>query len=347
MVVHILLLMGIGVSDFIQLDDVRSEIDSIYSNPGVDVSSPLKVGHQSHSHKLVGKSFDLLCRFWLSHRVESVIEPHQSRSRKGYTGNLLPDRETVVYEDGEEPEAEILESERVVNVRSHRGRTVVSMVPKPIHLAEKQVEQFVETGMNADNAVNAALLFSGWDQHNPDEPSNIDLDSFSEELVSELQDLFHHFREQDWTDGDCVYLGPNFGRHSCILEGEADFIVDDTLIDVKTTEDGTFKREYWRQLLSYYILNDIQRVLYEETDRADEEYPELTKVGVYFARYGKLKVIHVNDVIDDVDAYERFRAWFVDRAVEENHDDRINYADYRAALTDPYDFERQQTLFDF
>ncbi len=101
------------------------------------------------------------------------------------------------------------------------------------------------------------------------------------------------------------------------------------------------------QLLSYYILNDIQRVLYEKTDRTTQsKYPELTKVGIYFARHGELQSIEMDDVIDDREEYERFRAWFVDRAIEENHDKRYNYSDIRAALTEPYDYRRQRTLFD-
>lgn len=339
--------MGIGVSDFIQLDDVRSEIDRTYPNPGTDVCGEVEVEHHSHSHILVGDSFDRLCKCWLSHRCQTVIDPQQTRTRLWHTGNLIPERETLIYENGDQPDEAILESERLVSKSSHRDRTIVRMVPEPLHNAGKQITQFIETGMDANSAVSAALLYSGWSPESSDGPSTLDMDSFNDELVEEVQGLFNHLRSQEWTTGDCVYLGPNFGRHSCILEGEADFIVDDMLIDVKTTADGRFTKRHWRQLLAYYILNDIQRELYEATDRTDEEYPEITTVGVYFARFAELRRIRIENVIDDWDAYRRFRAWFVDRAIEENHDGRVNYTDYRAVLTDPYDFQQQKSLFDF
>jgi hypothetical protein len=45
--------------------------------------------------------------------------------------------------------------------------------------------------------------------------------------------------------------------------------------------------------------------------------------------------------------YERFRAWFVDGAIEANRDGRVTYDSIRAVLTDPYDYEQQSDLSDF
>lgn len=338
--------MGLGVTDFIALNDVRREIDTAYPNPGQNVKMEPAVGHQSYSHRLVGNAFDYLCRFWLRHQCDEIITPRQSSQRKSYTGWHFP--ETISYEPGEKPDDLDLDSERVTNVDDSGPRTVVSLTPKPIHRANKQIEQFIQTGMNAEQAVDAALVQAGWNMEQDDgDPTSIDKDAFSNDLVEEIQELFHQFRSQDWTAGNKTYLQPNFGRHSCILEGEADFIIDNLLVDVKTTEDGSFSPSYWRQLFAYYILNDIQRVLCRETERANLDYPELETVGIYFARHGELQTVDMAEVIDDQEEYERFRAWFVDRAIEENHDERINYTDYRAALTDPYDFERQRSLFDY
>ena len=105
--------------------------------------------------------------------------------------------------------------------------------------------------------------------------------------------------------------------------------------------------------MMYYVLNDIQRELYEAEDvRSSREsfegkYPEISRVGVYFARYGKLIAVDVNNVIEDLDRYEEFRAWIVNRAIEENRHAQMDYSAIRNVLTEPYDYQRQQTLSDF
>ena len=314
--------MGIGATDFIKIDEVRKEIDTTYPNHGDDVDGELQVANHGYSHRLIGGAFEFLYRLWVHHQCNVVIEPWRR-------GGLWPKR----YEEGETPEI-LLAADGVDE--------------DELQQLSRQAEQFIESGLNTDRAVNAALLAAGWQQIVEDqEHPGLHLDAFEDDLVTEMRELFDLLRSPEWPSGEVAYHSPNFGQHSHILEGEGDFIVDDLLVDIKTTEDGSFTPAYWRQLLTYYILNDIQRVLAEQTDRGgDEKYPEIKKVGVYFARYGELQTVTIDEVIDDRKEYERFRAWFVDRAIEENHDKRINYSDIRAVLTDPYDFKRQRTLFD-
>lgn len=310
--------MGIGLTDFIKIDEVRREIDTTYPNPSNDVDGELQIANHGYSHRLIGEAFEFLCRLWIHHQCNVVIEPWRRWGQNR-------------FEEGETPEI-LLAAENVDEDELER--------------VSRQAEQFIETGLNTDRAVNAALLDAGWRQVE-EEHSGLHLDMFEDDLVTEMRALFEQLRAQDWPCGEVAYHSPDFGRHSHILEGEGDFIVDDLLVDIKTTEDGTFTPAHWRQLLSYYILNDIQRVLYEETERGSQEkYPAVTELGIYFARYGELQTVTINDVIDDRAEYERFRAWFVNRAIEENHDKRVNYTDIRATLTEPYDYERQRTLFD-
>ncbi|KAB1197872.1 MULTISPECIES: hypothetical protein [Haloferax] len=309
--------MGIGVTDFIALSDVRRELDSEYPNQGPDVTEELRVEHEEHDYTVLGTVFDYLCHFWLEHRCEKTYKPKKSLdttiARAEWAKQNLPTED----EDYEDP-----------------------------HLrAKRKKDAFVQTGMNAADAVDAALIFAGKNLDIGEGGEKITASSFEESIVTELQDLFHIFRGQDEFDGEMAIISPDFGTHSYILEGEGDFIVDGTLIDVKTTESPSFKPSYWRQLLSYYILNDIHREMVG--DSGEIPYPELERVGIYFARYGVSKIINVDDIINSREEFERFRAWFVDRAIEENHDGRINYDDVREMLTDPYDFERQRSLFDF
>ncbi|MFC6723382.1 hypothetical protein ACFQE1_03025 [Halobium palmae] len=216
----------------------------------------------------------------------------------------------------------------------------------------KLANQYVQTGMNIKGVVKAALINAGW---KPSEKvhSWINRDAFEDDILEEMESLFELLLEQDWTEGGTVFEKPSFGNHRHILRGEGDFIVDNLLLDIKTTQDPSFTKAFWRQLLVYYTLADIQRILHDLDGRAygkepfDGRYPEVNQVGIYYARYGELRTVDSHELIDDQSQYEEFRAWLVDRAIEENRHAQYDYSDIRAVLTDPYDFKRQQTLSDF
>jgi hypothetical protein len=215
----------------------------------------------------------------------------------------------------------------------------------------KLAEQYVQTGMNTKRVVRAALVDAGW------KPSDavhswIDREAFEEDVLEEMEELFRLLRDCEWTEGSTVFTSPAFGNHRHILPGEGDFIVDDLLVDIKTTEDGKFTNVFWRQLLMYYVLVDVQRVLHDVDGRTygrepfEGKYPEINRVGIYYARLGELQTVDIREVIDDRGRYEEFRAWIVDRAIDENRHTQHDYSDIRSALTEPYDYRRQRTLFD-
>lgn len=181
----------------------------------------------------------------------------------------------------------------------------------------------------------------------------VDRTAIETDLLEEMRGLFRLLREQSWTNSETLIERPQFGMYQHILPGEGDFIVDDLLVDVKTTESGSFTPAYWRQLLLYYVLVDIQRVLFDVEGRTygqadwDRKYPEVNQVGIYFARHGKVQTVDMESLLADTAKYERFRAQIVDRAIEENRHGQHDYSAIREALTEPYTHERQHSLDDF
>lgn len=331
--------MGVGVTDFISKSEIRDRIRRDFPNPGTDVEGDIRVTHDAYDHSLLGQAFDYLIRIWLETNCQTVHDPHTDLIRWGgdwtHSMSYTPSR----YANGYDPE-------------KSRNYTIGEQdeYNKALDRAENKRELFNKTGMNVNDAIDAALVYSGLDHNVGFDDGTLQANSFEEDIVTELQDLFHVLREQDELIGESVVISPVFGERSFILEGHGDFIIDDTLIDVKLTEDPAFKPGYWRQLLAYYILNDIHRELRAaEIDSygSDVPYPELSTMGVYYARFGELQMIDVAEYLQPQDKYEQFRAFFIDRAIEANKDNRRNYDDYRALLTDPYNFEDQKTFGDF
>lgn len=363
--------MAIGVTDFIKISEVRREIDSTYSNPGVDAEKDTFVQNNGYSHKLVGDAFEFLCKLWIYRHCDEVIRPdlrsswdldekedeenNETWSSVDLQYNKIPEVTVSVFagmewENTEHGPSNQEEWEEENDRRQPWEQRSAVQWEEDEDLS-KVSNQFVKTGMNTDGVVKAALFNSGW-KSNSEVQSWVDHDAIEDDLLTEMTELFKLLREQDWGSGEVAFEKPQFGNYRHILPGEGDFLVDDLLVDIKTTEDRSFTNSFWRQLLMYYVLNDIQRELHRADSRTgrekfDEPYPEIRRVGIYFARYGDLQTINIDEIIQDTGRYEEFRAWIVDRAIEENRHAQMNYSGVRSVLTDSYDYKRQQSLSDF
>lgn len=94
-------------------------------------------------------------------------------------------------------------------------------------------------------------------------------------------------------------LNPKFGWFSYAIKGaDADLILDDNLIDIKTTKNTTFKRDYWNQLIGYYILADCHNILCDKFGNLYdfEKYPNISTISIYFSRHGVLQSVDVDNI---------------------------------------------------
>ena len=90
---------------------------------------------------------------------------------------------------------------------------------------------------------------------------------------------------------------------------DADLVVDDTLIDIKTTKKLTLERGAFDQILGYYVLYHIGGV------GEISPKPAITKVAIYFSRFGYLYVVPISELVDST-TFPEFVQWFQKRAAE-------------------------------
>jgi len=87
-------------------------------------------------------------------------------------------------------------------------------------------------------------------------------------------------------------------------------VIDDAIIDIKTTKKLDLAKNYFDQLIGYYILYKIGGI---------DDMPsncEIKRLGIYFSRYGYLHFIDVRDIIRE-DTFLNFVEWFKKRASDE------------------------------
>lgn len=106
-------------------------------------------------------------------------------------------------------------------------------------------------------------------------------------------------------------LNPTFGIASQMVGGaDADIVIDDNIIDIKTTKKLEFRLRDFQQVMGYYVLHQIGGL-----GRLQPK-PEIKKVSIYFSRYAYLHTLNLEEIINE-DTFPDFVQWFQERAKQE------------------------------
>lgn len=318
--------MGIGATEFTALPVVRQKINSTFPKPIDRVEEDLQASQISDRQALIGMAGDYLCAFWLCR----------------FTGCSWPG--------------------------FSKGRSITTeSVEKRLESAQEDIERYLKNGIMSRGTIEAALCLAQranyleqrhqhWVKYKiertadpADGPKDTVIGDFGVDEIADLRNLFKVLHELEPLTGSEIVLWPAFYWREDLLAGIGDFLVDGVLLDVKTTEDPTWTPAYWRQLVTYYLINDIHRELTVADVYKREKTPayDIEEIGVYFARYGVVKSVPTTRLIRDQEKYQRFRAWFTNKAIEVNGDGNRNYDDIREVLCNPYSYQHQTSLSDF
>lgn len=123
-----------------------------------------------------------------------------------------------------------------------------------------------------------------------------------EDLVS----LLKLIPEEIESFGPNSFYNPTFGEGSKLVGGaDADLILDDILIEIKVTKKLELRREYFNQLIGYYLLSLVGGV------NGNTDIKPIKRIGVYFARHGYLWQIPLSEIAPQK-TFDEFLVWFAD-----------------------------------
>ena len=101
-------------------------------------------------------------------------------------------------------------------------------------------------------------------------------------------------------------LNPTFDKGSQLVGGaDADLIIDDKLIDVKTTKKLELSLSDFCQIIGYLLLHRIGG-----TSSCSGEF-KIEQPSIYYSRFGYLFLFDVKDFINDK-SLNKFTKWFED-----------------------------------
>lgn len=240
---------------------------------------------QTKHYSLVGTAFDYLLRFF----IESINENVNTRQWVAFIGldNIRKKYSNDVYQTGKD----ILSS------------------------AEKNYIKYLDTKAVTNEMLRDVLRLAKLDIFYRSGCLN-DLNEVDDADIEDLKCLYSLINQDEWYANDECILNPTFNKASILVGGaDADIIIDDMLIEIKTTKKLELNKKYINQLVGYYILYKIGGI--HGTKNLEEDI-EILKLGIYFSRFGILKVFYLEDIIN-LDTLPKFIQWFIEQSNNENN----------------------------
>jgi len=261
----------VSLTSFLKIPYVKAEFAKIFQFKAPKLSGELLAPPQTKNYSLIGTAFDYLLRFHIE--------------------RLNPDtlKATWIAEGG------VALTNKKPDVYKKLKALIDAMKGGPY-------SDYIKTGNLSESLFASTIVLAKLDmiyRIGRLEPNIMD---YEDGDILDLKNLLSIVDDSLFKSKRFCTLNPIFGNASLLVGGaDADMIIDDTLIDIKTTKNLKFERDHYNQLIGYYILSKIGNVT-----RLNEK---IKKIGIYFSRHGILQTIPTSQ-IDENPNFGSFVKWF-------------------------------------
>jgi hypothetical protein len=268
-----------SLTSFINQKDVRAILKVIRPPPPRKLGIPLIVPRRSDRQSLIGTAFDYLLRFEIERRAAHALARRWIAEFAAELLHILSprnlDRARLIVEAARSEHCAYVRKQSV-DREDHEAIAYCA-----IRLAK--FDPIFRAGKLDD------MLF--------EKPDGDDI----QELVSMLEIVpFELLIDAP------LMLNPDFGDSSALIGGaDADLLVGDMLMDVKTTINDSVRVDCLDQLLGYYLLAMRQRAV-------APSFPEVKRLAIYFSRQGHLW-IRPTSLWTDHPSFSEIEKWFFER----------------------------------
>ena len=274
-----------SLTSLLKIKEVKKKFKEQFAMPIIKLEGELMAPPLTKHYGLVGTAFDYLMRF--------IIEFHNPKAIKWawVAENALDLIRSNIQE--------------LTDIRLKKSlEKFEKYVEKNIRFAKREHDKFLRTGKTDEKLLEACIVLAQTDVIFRAGQIPNDYGLIEKKDIEDLSNLMKLIPIRQFIAEKHCFLNPTFGEASLVVGGaDADIIIDNSLIDIKTTKYLTLKREYFDQLIGYYLLHRIGGI----TGIKDEI--EIYQLGIYFSRYGLLYKLRITDVIDE-NTIEDFLEWF-------------------------------------
>jgi len=310
------------VKEFLNNKDVRKKFQEEFSKPIFNKKKKtLLAPPLTTRYSRIGTAFDYLLRFYIKYLNPKAI------TRQWFAENSVILLKSVIKSDNLIKKHNKIENLNILlllfkmfksiedryAIKNHRQKIKIikkcyQKTTKIISKAKKNYSSFLKNGQISEELIKSTLLLAQIDLIKRGYISK-NLGNIDDKDVKDLRNLISLVEPKLFKAKDICLLSPTFGKASRIFGGlsTGDLVIDDILIDIKTTKNLQLNRDYFNQLICYYTLYRIGGI---------DDMPlqnKIKKLGIYFSRHGYLHLIKVENIIDE-NKFITFIEWFKERA---------------------------------
>jgi hypothetical protein len=265
-----------SLTALLDLKDVKAKFRETFTIPKVAAPSVLAAPAMTKNYSLVGTAFDYLLRFCLQRRYLFAIA-------KEWIASVAP-------------------------FLLKPGSPAHKLADQILDTAKQQHHSYLSDGKLTDDLLRSCLLLAQLDPVYRRKEIVPDLGQVDERDILDLRNLISIVPEPAFAPTSVCLLDPTFGAASLLVSGaDVDLVLDDALIDIKTTIKPTLKREHFDQIIGYYILYRLAGI-----DNAPAKH-SINRLSIYSARYASLQSFPVHSIASESE-FAEFTTWFVARA---------------------------------
>ncbi|MFW9881594.1 MAG: hypothetical protein ACFFG0_51670 [Candidatus Thorarchaeota archaeon] len=288
-----------ALTQFLKLKDVKSKFLTSFPKPEFSVKREILASPLTENYSLVGTAFDYLLRFLIEYTYEPTIsDTWVAENSLTFLAGLIE----FIQSHGEK-----------AGLRVKALKEYYDQVNDIILNAKRNHSKFLSDGSITKNLIESTLLLAQVDIFYRAGKINENLGKINKDDVADLKNLISLVNIEIFRPKKIAFLNPRFGHASRMVGGaDADLIIDDMLIEIKTTKRLEMRRDTYNQLIGYYTLYRIASI------SNMTEFEEIRKLGVYFSRFGYLHLYNIEDIIDE-EGFPKFIEWFKERAIQYMH----------------------------
>lgn len=263
-----------SLSNFITIKTNKSRFNTSFPRPKLKISGTLRFEPLSKSYATVGIAIDYLIRFQLKY--------------------IFPKSKSNIW---------IAEK---TNIESENE------FDKYLNKAKKYYEKFLKDGKISKGLINSTIDLAKIDTfyrtggyYYPDTLGNYETD-----VVKDIYNIIKNIDFKKFNIKKRCILNPNFGAISENIGGaDADLIIDNKIIDIKTTKKLEITREMLNQMIGYYFLGKFGKV------KGVKDWSTIDEIGFYFSRYDLLYLFPI-DILILPKKRVSFEKWFINKIVK-------------------------------
>lgn len=254
-----------------------------FPNPGTPEEYTIKVESNTSHKGLVGTALDYLLRFNIE-RINKSISTKQKTHWVAYSGLQQCEFTLSTF-------AKVSRS-AVIGYKYDRRVNALEFYQLLLDRFDQALINYGDFLINGEYSralLGSALFLAKLDLVVRAGFIDATIDETEEDIVDELEILISKVSWDFFKAKKQYFLNPHFGKASSFVGGaDADLIIDNTLIDIKTTQEQKLSRGDLNQIIGYYILSLFGKV-------NDEQKLKIDKIALYYVRYDYMRVFTISD----------------------------------------------------